>query len=229
MTLDDKLKEERIELAISLIKNAKLSNYKIALDTKISQATIGNYKNGKTRPTEANAEIIIKYFSNNNTEHYNTPNEAEFVENRLTTRVPLVNQYAYAGYLTGYQDETYIEQLPTIAFDVDHDPKGHYLAFEVKGDSMDDNSRFSYVDGDRLFCREIQPHLWCNTNLHLRDWDFVIVHKEGILVKRIIDHDVQNHTITIHSLNPFYEDQVIDLADVYQIFNVIGYQRKTRR
>lgn len=156
-------------------------------------------------------------------------NEAQLVEDRLTSRVPLVNQYAYAGYLTGYQDETYIEQLPTIAFDVDHDPKGHYLAFEVRGDSMDDGSRFSYVDGDRLFCREIQPHLWCSSKLHLRDWDFVIVHKEGILVKRIIDHDVQNHTITIHSLNPFYEDQVIDLADVYQIFNVIGYQRKTRR
>lgn len=156
-------------------------------------------------------------------------NEAELIENRLVKRIPLVNQYAYAGYLIGYQDETYIEQLPTIAFDVDHDPKGHYLAFEVRGDSMDDGSRFSYVDGDRLFCREIQPHLWCNTKLHLRDWDFVIVHKEGILVKRIIDHDVQNHTITIHSLNPFYEDQVIDLVDVYQIFNVIGYQRKTRR
>lgn len=67
MALSDNLKEDRIDLAINLIKNATLSNYKIALDTKISQATIGNYKNGKTRPTEANAEIIIKYFSNNTT------------------------------------------------------------------------------------------------------------------------------------------------------------------
>lgn len=172
---------------------------------------------------------ISKYFVDKRDIKFPISNDAEFIEDRLTKRVPLVNQYAYAGYLIGYQDEAYIEQLPTIAFDVDHDPKGHYLAFEVRGDSMDDGSRFSYVDGDRLFCREIQPHLWCNSKLHLRDWDFVIVHKEGILVKRIIDHDVQNHTITIHSLNPFYEDQVIDLVDVYQIFNVIGYQRKTRR
>lgn len=173
-------------------------------------------------------DVVLKYKQPDNVVIIKS-NDAEFIEDRLTKRVPLVNQYAYAGYLIGYQDEAYIEQLPTIAFDVDHDPKGHYLAFEVRGDSMDDGSRFSYVDGDRLFCREIQPHLWCNSKLHLRDWDFVIVHKEGILVKRIIDHDVQNHTITIHSLNPFYEDQVIDLVDVYQIFNVIGYQRKTRR
>lgn len=229
MASSDNLKEDRIDLAINLIKNATLSNYKIALDTKISQATIGNYKNGKTRPTEANAEIIIKYFSNNTTERSNTTNEAELVTEIITKRVPLVNQYAYAGYLTGYQDQEYIDQLPTVLFDVDHDPKGNYLAFEVKGDSMNDGSDESYKDGDRLLCREIPSHLWCNSKLHLRKWDFVIVHKEGVLVKRIVDHDVQNHTITIHSLNPFYEDQVIDLVDVYQIFNVIEYQRKTRR
>ena len=229
MALYNKLKDDRIELAISLIKNATLSNYKIALDTKISQATIGNYKNGKTRPTEANAEIIIKYFSNNTTEQSNVSNEAEPVTEIITKRVPLVNQYAYAGYLTGYQDQEYIDQLPTVLFDVDHDPKGNYLAFEVKGDSMNDGSDESYKDGDRLLCREIPSHLWCNSKLHLRKWDFVIVHKEGVLVKRITEHDVQNHTITIHSLNPFYEDQVIDLVDVYQIFNVIEYQRKTRR
>ena len=228
MTSGDKLKEDRIELAINLIKNATLSNYKIALDTKISQATIGNYKNGKTRPTEANAEIIIKYFSKDTTEQSNIT-EAEPVTEIITKRVPLVNQYAYAGYLTGYQDQEYIDQLPTVLFDVDHDPKGNYLAFEVKGDSMNDGSDESYKDGDRLLCREIPSHLWCNSKLHLRKWDFVIVHKEGVLVKRIVDHDVQNHTITIHSLNPFYEDQVIDLVDVYQIFNVIEYQRKTRR
>ena len=229
MALYNKLKDDRIELAISLIKNATLSNYKIALDTKISQATIGNYKNGKTRPTEANAEIIIKYFSNNTTEQSNVSNEAEPVTEIITKRVPLVNQYAYAGYLTGYQDQEYIDQLPTVLFDVDHDPKGNYLAFEVKGDSMNDGSDESYKDGDRLLCREIPSHLWCNSKLHLRKWDFVIVHKEGVLVKRITEHDVQNHTITIHSLNPFYEDQVIDLADVYQIFNVISFQRKNRR
>lgn len=228
MTSGDKLKEDRIELAINLIKTATLSNYKIALDTKISQATIGNYKNGKTRPTEANAEIIIKYFSNNTAKQSNIT-EAEPVTEIITKRVPLINQYAYAGYLAGYQDQEYIDQLPTVLFDVDHDPKGNYLAFEVKGDSMNDGSDESYKDGDRLLCREIPSNLWCNSKLHLRKWDFVIVHKEGVLVKRIVDHDVQNHTITIHSLNPFYEDQVIDLVDVYQIFNVIEYQRKTRR
>lgn len=147
----------------------------------------------------------------------------------ITILVPLVNQYAYAGYLSGYQDETYLGTLPTIPFTVDHEARGNYVAFEVKGDSMNDGTEESYLEGDRLLCREVQPHLWVDSKLHIRKWDFVIVHEEGILVKRIIDHDVKNHTITVHSLNDFYPDRVIDLAEVRQIFNVVEMQRPKRR
>jgi phage repressor protein C with HTH and peptisase S24 domain len=147
----------------------------------------------------------------------------------ITMLVPLVNQYAYAGYLSGYQDNTYLESLPTIPFTVDHEARGNYVAFEVKGDSMNNGTEESYLEGDKLFCREIPQHLWVDSKLHIRKWDFVIVHEDGILVKRIIDHDVENHTITVHSLNDFYPDKVIDLAEVRQIFNVVEMQRPKRR
>lgn len=143
--------------------------------------------------------------------------------------VPLVNQYAYAGYLSGYSDAEYIESLPTIPFIVDHEAQGHYIAFEVRGDSMNDGTEESILEGDRLLCREIKRELWADSKLHFRKWDFVIVHKEGILIKRILDHDVEKGTITIHSLNPIYPDRVINLAEVYQIFNVIEFWRPRRR
>lgn len=143
--------------------------------------------------------------------------------------VPLVNQYAYGGYLYGYNDATYMNQLPKIPFIVDYEGRGNYLAFEVKGDSMDDASDESYKEGDRLLCREIGQHLWAQSPLHHKKWDFVIVHEDGILLKRIVAHDVENHTITIHSLNDFYPDRVIDLAEVRQIFNVIESIRPRRR
>lgn len=143
--------------------------------------------------------------------------------------VPLVNQYAYAGYLDGYNDCSYMNQLPKIPFIVDKEGRGSYMAFEVKGDSMNDGTEDSYLEGDRLFCREIAQHLWATSKLHLRKWDFVIVHEEGIIVKRIIDHNVENHTITIHSLNDMYPDKIIDLANVRQIFNVIESVRPRRR
>lgn len=143
--------------------------------------------------------------------------------------IPLVNQYAYGGYLYGYQDVTYLEHLPRIPFIVDYEGKGNYLAFEVRGDSMDDGSDESYKEGDRVLCREVGRHLWVQSKLHHKKWDFVIVHEDGILLKRIIDHDVENHTITVHSLNDFYSDKVIDLAEVAQIFNVVESVRPRRR
>lgn len=184
-------------------------------------------------------DIISKYGQFNLTwlltgegEMLNTPkpeNEASPIDEPIILRVPLVSQYAQAGYLAGYADAAYMDSLPTIPYIVDHEALGHYVAFEVKGDSMNDGTEDSILEGDRLLCREIQPHLWVSSRLHFRKWDFVIVHTEGILVKRIIDHDVDNHTITIHSLNSMYPDKVIDLADVKQIFNVIELQRPRRR
>jgi len=143
--------------------------------------------------------------------------------------VPLVNQFAYAGYVNGYADQHYMETLPTIPFIIDHEARGNYVAFEVRGDSMNDGTEDSYLDGDRVLCREIAAHLWAHSKLHHRKWDFVIVHEDGILIKRIIDHDTMNQTITIHSLNDMYPDRVISLQDVKQIFNVIELQRPRRR
>lgn len=155
--------------------------------------------------------------------------EAIPINQNYIINVPLVNQYAQAGYLCGYEDATYMATLPTIPFIVDHEAQGNYVAFEVKGDSMNDGTEDSYLEGDRLLCREIQSHLWVTSKLHIRKWDFVIVHQDGILVKRIIDHNVDSHTITIHSLNDMYPDRVIDLTEVKQIFNVIELQRPRRR
>ena len=155
--------------------------------------------------------------------------EAEPLNPNAVLYVPLVNQYAYAGYLNGYQNETYMNTLPTIPFIADHEARGNYIAFEVKGDSMNDGTEESYLEGDRLLCREVPQHLWADSKLHIKKWDFVIVHEEGIIVKRITDHNVENHTITVHSLNDMYPDRVIDLAEVKQIFNVVEMQRPRRR
>ena len=151
-----------------------------------------------------------------------TANETEPVTDPITKRVPLVNQYAYAGYLAGYQDQEYIDQLPIIPFDSEDDPNSRYMAFEMKGNSMDDGSRYSYIDGDKLFCQEIPLRMWDTSKLHTMNWNFVIVYKEGIIVRKIIDHDIQNRTIVVHPLN----DELINLVDVYQIFHVLEYLRK---
>lgn len=155
--------------------------------------------------------------------------EAKPMKMEHVVYAPLVSQYAYAGYLSGYADDEYIERLPVVPFIADYEAKGNYVAFEVRGDSMDNGTEEGYVEGDRLLGREIPPDLWISSKLHIRKWDFIIVHTEGILIKRIIAHDVDKHLITIHSLNDMYEDKVLDLKDVRKIFNVIELQRPKRR
>lgn len=205
-----------------------------------NNVTITRIINEKRSPSRSTCEKIVSAFPKYNLTWILTGEgnmltditsieEASPIDEPIILRVPLVSQYAQAGYLAGYADAAYMDSLPTIPYIVDHEALGHYVAFEVKGDSMNDGTEDSILEGDRLLCREIQPHLWVSSKLHFRKWDFVIVHTEGILVKRIIDHDVDNHTITIHSLNSMYPDKVINLADVKQIFNVIELQRPRRR
>lgn len=205
-----------------------------------NNVTITRIINEKRSPSRSTCEKIVTAFPKYNLTWILTGegnmltdatslDEASPIDEPIILRVPLVSQYAQAGYLCGYADAAYMATLPTIPYIVDHEAQGHYVAFEVKGDSMNDGTEEAILEGDRLLCREIMPHLWADSKLHIRKWDFVIVHTEGILVKRIINHDVENHTITIHSLNSMYPDKVINLSDVKQIFNVIELQRPRRR
>lgn len=231
---------DKINIA-SLRKSLRLRQKDFGEKIGIKQAYLSEIESGKKPLTEELYNNIIEVFGMDKvSEHFISTNDSDIIANKNTNEavplnqnfiinVPLVNQYAQAGYICGFQDAAYIATLPTIPFIIDHEAKGNYVAFEVRGDSMNDGTEESYLEGDRLLCREIAPYLWAESKLHIRKWDFVIVHEGGILVKRIIDHNVENHTITIHSLNDMYPDRVIDLAEVKQIFNVIELQRPRRR
>lgn len=139
--------------------------------------------------------------------------------------VPLVSQYAHAGYMSGFADSEYMDSLPKVPFPMDEEHHGEYVCFEVRGDSMDDGMRHSYAQGDIVLCRNVDKLYWMK-KLHYNSWNaFVIVHKEGIVLKQIVAHDVERGIITVHSYNPYYEDFDIDLRDVYQILNVVKTQR----
>lgn len=153
----------------------------------------------------------------------------EMSDGTLRMRVPVINHRAYAGYLRGFQDPEFYEELETISIDVFKQHKGHYLAFEIKGESMTtlepEFFKQSIFEGSIAIGRELSKHLW-QYRLHTHTYDsWIIVHKtEGILTKQIIDHNTETGHITIHSLNPdksLYPDEVLFLDDIEQIFNVV--------
>ncbi|AZJ34423.1 helix-turn-helix transcriptional regulator [Tenacibaculum singaporense] len=156
--------------------------------------------------------------------------DAKWIEYGQFKLVPLISKRARAGFLSGWEDDEYIEELPKIPWEVDREYKGNYLTFEVVGDSMEcDNPRESILEGDLLLGREVRNEYW-TSKLHIHKWDFIIVHKtEGILVKRIIEHDVSSGKLILKSLNPYYEDQTVYMNDLTGIFNIVDIKRSRRR
>ena len=139
--------------------------------------------------------------------------------------VKLVSTSARAGFAGAYYSDEYLEDLPTVLIEADQEYKGKYLAFEVDGDSMEPE----YLKGDVVICREVKRDLW-QYKLHIKDWDFVIAHgTKGIMLKEIVDHDVQTGEITCHSINTEeHPDFKLNLREVAYLYNVVEVRRSGR-
>ncbi len=213
---------------------------------EISKGSVSQYYNGKLPPSKNFIKKLELFYGINYQDYISSKKVLKSLEpirkhslgdegspmdlEELNVMlVPLVSQYAHAGYLNGFDDEHYIEELPKVPFTADKEHKGEYICIEVKGDSMEDGTDESYLENDILLCRNVAPVYW-QSRLHINKWDFVIVHREkGILVKRIIKHDVERGVITLHSLNDYYDDFDIHLKDVAKIFNIVDFRRKKKR
>jgi hypothetical protein len=201
----------------------------------ISNGYINNNKGsiGSTilsKISKAFPDLNIDWISTGNGEMIKSLNEeANQISDIQFMNIPFVPIYAQAGYGKGYGDQEYIDNLPTMPVIVDKTYKGKYRVFEVKGDSMDDGSRKSLCEGDKILCREVRPDLWQN-KLHIKDWFFVICMKDnGILVKQILSHEVETGDIICHSLNSSFGDFKMNLSEVGELYNVIKIvDRNTR-
>lgn len=143
-------------------------------------------------------------------------------------QIPIVSQYAFSDYSKNFDNANFIKNLPTYPISVDRELKGYFIMFEVKGNSMDNNSKESLQEGDLLLSRNIKKEYW-KYKLNANNWKYVIVHKtEGIMIRKIIKHDLEKKIITAHSLNPIYEDIDISLDKVEQLFHVMQIQRKIK-
>jgi len=157
----------------------------------------------------------------------NSPNQfIDLKDGKILMIIAKVEEPAYAGYLSGYSDPEYIENLPMHSIIVEKRHRGTYRAFEIVGDSMDDGTKESIPDGSVATGREIIQSYW-STKFHTHRFkDYIIVsHTEGIIAKRITHQDVVAGLITCHSLNPNkdeYPDRIIDLREVKQIFNIVN-------
>lgn len=125
-------------------------------------------------------------------------------------RVTLVSQKASAGYLSSFQDENFMKQLPSISLPYGMEDESLY-GFEIEGDSMESN----LYAGDWAFCSLVEKLDWVKLN-HV----YVLVCEEGIVAKRIIEINLDEGNLTLRSDNESYSDYKVPLLEVKQIWKL---------
>jgi transcriptional regulator with XRE-family HTH domain len=121
--------------------------------------------------------------------------------------IPFVPVKAAAGYLAGFADPDFIDELNT--FTLPMLQGGDYRAFEIVGDSMMPTPSGSVIVGEKV--ESIDDVKSSNT--------YVVVSKtEGIVYKRIMKNNRQKNKLTLVSDNPAYPAYTINSEDVMEVW-----------
>ncbi|MBL0357347.1 MAG: helix-turn-helix domain-containing protein [Chitinophagaceae bacterium] len=115
---------------------------------------------------------------------------------------------AAAGYLAGYADSEFIDELNT--FTLPMLSGGNYRAFEIIGDSMLPTPSGSIIVGEKVDDTEDvksnQPYI-------------VVSRNEGIVYKRVVKNNKAKNKLTLVSDNPQYQPYQVNAEDVVELWH----------
>lgn len=114
---------------------------------------------------------------------------------------------AAAGYLAGYADSEFLDELNT--FTLPMLAGGNYRAFEIVGDSM-----MPTPSGSVIVAEKVESLEDAKTNMAY----IVISKNEGIVYKRIVKNSRNKNKLTLVSDNPVYQPYQINTDDVLEIW-----------
>ncbi len=126
------------------------------------------------------------------------------VESNLITFVPVK---AAAGYLAGFADPEFIDELNT--FTLPMLSGGNYRAFEIVGDSM-----LPTPSGSIIICEKIENFDAIKAN----NTYIVVSRNEGIVYKRVMKSNRAKNKYTMISDNPQYEPYNMNAEDILEIW-----------
>lgn len=121
---------------------------------------------------------------------------------------------AAAGYLAGYADSEFIDELNT--FTLPMLSGGNYRAFEIIGDSMLPTPSGSIIVGEKV---DSMDDVKNNTAY------IVISRNEGIVYKRIVKNNKLKNKVSLVSDNPNFQPYQVNTEDVIELWQaqvVIG-------
>ena len=114
---------------------------------------------------------------------------------------------AAAGYLAGYADPEFVDELNT--FTLPMLAPGHYRAFEIVGDSMLPTPSGSVIVGEKI--EDVEDLKTNNTYI-------VISKNEGIVYKRVVRNNKLKTRVTLVSDNPQFEPYNVNVDDILEVW-----------
>jgi transcriptional regulator with XRE-family HTH domain len=121
--------------------------------------------------------------------------------------IPFVPVKAAAGYLAGYADPEFVDELNT--FTLPMLSGGNYRAFEIVGDSMLPTPSGSVIVGEKIEkIEDIKNNAPC----------IVVSRHEGIVYKRVQKNSKANNKLTLVSDNPVYHPYTVNAEDVLEMW-----------
>src|SRR5882757_2986933 len=158
-------------------------------------------------------ELLLKDLSNTGNSYLAKRRQQKMAtaERNIIHFVPIK---AAAGYMTGYADSEFIDELNT--FTLPMLSGGNYRAFEIIGDSMLPTPSGSIIVGEKVDSMDDVK----NNNAYI-----VVSRNEGIVYKRIVKNNRSKAKVSLVSDNPSYQPYQVNADDIVELWQaqvVIG-------
>ena len=125
-----------------------------------------------------------------------------------TNVIHFVPVKAAAGYLNGYADPEFLDELNT--FTLPMLSSGTYRAFEIVGDSMLPTPSGSVIVGEKVHNFDDVK----NNNAYI-----VVSKSEGVVYKRVVRSNRTKNKLTLVSDNPTYQPYEVKAEDVLEFWS----------
>jgi len=190
-----------------------------AVKLGIKRSLIGAYEEERADPRIDVLEIVGDIFKlslddlllkdlNNSSGSYLNKRRQQKMMSAERNVIHFVPVKAAAGYLAGYADTEFIDELNT--FTLPMMSGGNYRAFEIIGDSMLPTPSGSIIVGEKVEggMDEIKNNMAY----------IVVSRNEGIVYKRVVKSNKAKNKLTLVSDNPQYQPYQVNADDVVELW-----------
>jgi transcriptional regulator with XRE-family HTH domain len=184
---------------------------------RIKRSLLGAYEEERAEPRIDVLEVVCDIFKLTLDEILRkdlSDNKSNYLAKRRAMKlasgrpdIPFVPVKAAAGYLAGYADPEFVDELNT--FTLPMLSGGNYRAFEIIGDSMLPTPSGSVIVGEKVDkIDELKNDSAC----------IVVSRHEGIVYKRIQKNGRSKEKVTLVSDNPVYHPYTVKTEDILEMW-----------